>query len=94
MPAFDPDMLDHHEPTQSCDECELLTRRWIAATEQLGRSVAELTGKMGTVPKPVYESLFRTAEESRWLVQVAENALTSHRKVHHRVPLGRMPASD
>jgi hypothetical protein len=77
-------MLDDHQLlTQFCEECELLTRRWIEASEQLSRSIAELTGKMGTVPKHVYETLYRSAEDSRRLAHTAEKALTSHRKAHH-----------
>lgn len=68
---------------QSCDECELLTSRWMAATERLSRSVAELTGKMGRVPKPVYDALYRTAEAYRRAADEAERSLTVHRAKDH-----------
>ena len=67
---------------KSCVQCETLTTRWIQATEQLSRSVGELTGKMGTVPKHIYDSLYRSAEESRRAADEVEAALSRHRQKH------------
>jgi hypothetical protein len=66
-----------------CEHCEILTSRWIAATEQLSRFVSELTGKRGTVPKHVYASLYEAAEGARRSADAAEKALTAHGRNHH-----------
>jgi hypothetical protein len=72
---------DHSE--QSCEQCETLINRWLTATEQLSRSVAELTGKMGIVPRHVYDSLHLAAEAHRRTADEAEKTLFLHRQSEH-----------
>jgi hypothetical protein len=75
--------MNPERANEPCVRCEELTKGWTAAAEQLSRSVGELAGKMGTIPKHQYDAMYHAAERARRIADEAENALRHHRTVHH-----------
>ena len=67
---------------ESCPTKTALLSDWQTATEAYSKAIAELSRKIGTVPKSEYEKLSRHAEAARRYSLEAKANLEAHARAH------------
>jgi hypothetical protein len=69
-------------PKESCPVKRQLFAEWQKATETYSKTVADLSKKIGVLPRAEYEKLAQSAEEARAQSLEAKAALDTHTKLH------------
>jgi hypothetical protein len=66
-----------------CEEKRRLLVEYDAATQAYFQAMSDLRGRMGRLPKAVYDQLFEETENARYRSESARTALLQHIRNHN-----------